>query len=169
MDWEVLLMKRRFLSMVLAILLIMATVIAPVSASAASKVKIMRVTTDGARVRKGPGNYDVVTSVKKGSKVFYLGKTKTSFVKVRTSTGTTGYMYKGFLKAYGTCYKSQVYYSKKKNLAMYKKASTRSSKRTRLSKKQHVIVYQVKGSWAYVKTLGGTGGFVKKKYLKKAF
>ena len=51
---------------------------------------------------------------------------------------------------------------------VYKKASTHSSKKTTLSKGQHVIVYQVKGNWAYIKTLGGTGGFVKKSALKKA-
>ncbi len=164
-------MKRRILSMVLAVLLIVATIAVPVSASAASKVKILRVTANGARVRKGPGNYAVITSVKKGSKVFYLGKSKkaSAFVKICTSKGTRGYMYKGFLKSYGTCYKAQVYYSTKSNLTMYKKASTHSGRRLRLSKKQHVIVYQVRGKWAYIKTMGGTGGFVKKKYLKKAF
>ena len=162
-------MNRRFISLALVVALLVAMAIVPAGASAATKVKILKVTVDGARVRSGPSsNYDVKTSLKKGSKVIYLGKTKNSFAHIRTSGGTEGYIYKGFLKNYGSCYKSQVYYSKKKNLAMYKKASTRSSKRTRLSKKQHVIVYQVKGNWAYIKTLGGTGGYVQKKYLKKA-
>ena len=161
-------MKHRRISALCAALLIVAMLIAPVSAFADSKVMIMKVTADGARVRKGAGNYDVLTSVKKGGKVFYLGKTKNSFAYVRTSSGVVGYMFKDYLKSYGTCYKSQVYYSKKNKVKVYKKASTHSKNVTRLSKNQHVIVYQVKGSWAYIKTLSGTGGYVKKSNLKKA-
>lgn len=162
-------MKRRVISVLAVVVLVVSMLAMPMSASAATKVKILKVTADGARVRKGPAStYDVVTSVKKGGKVFYLGKTKNSFAYVRTSSGTTGFMYNGFLKSYGTCYKSQIYYSKKSKVPVYKKASTSSKRVTKLSKKQHVIVYQVKGSWAYIKTLGGTGGYVKKSNLKKA-
>ena len=163
-------MKRKILVMLLSVLLVASMLIAPLSASAASKktVQIMQVTVDGARVRSGPGSsYDVVTSVKNGAKVFYLGKEKSSFYYVRTDHGVKGYMYKGFLKSYGACYPSQVYYATKR-AKVYKKASSGSSKKTTLTKGQHVIVYQVKGNWAYIKTLGGTGGYVKKSALKKA-
>ena len=163
-------MKRRLISLVLLIALLLATAIVPVGASAATKVKILKVTVDGARVRQGPSSaYAVKTSVKKGGKVFYLGKMKNSFAYIRTSGGTQGYMYKGFLKSYGTCYKSQVYYSKKSGLKVYKKPSTHSSKVTKLSKHQHVIVYQVKGKWAYVKTVSGKGGYCQASALGKAF
>ena len=163
-------MKRRTISLVLLIALLLATAIVPVGASAATKVKILKVTVDGARVRQGPSSaYAVKTSVKKGGKVFYLGKMKNSFAYIRTSGGTQGYMYKGFLKSYGTCYKSQVYYSKKSGLKVYKKPSTHSSKVTKLSKHQHVIVYQVKGKWAYVKTVSGKGGYCQASALGKAF
>ena len=163
-------MKRRILMMAVSILLVATMLLAPVSASAASKktVQILQVTVDGARVRKGPSSsYDVITSVRNGGKVFYLGKEKSSFYYVRTDHGAVGYMYRGFLKSYGACYKDQVYYAKQKTKA-YKKPSTHSSKKATLSKGQHVIVYQVKGNWAYIKTLGGTGGYVKKSMLKKA-
>lgn len=163
-------MKRRLLTMILCVVLLASTLVAPVSASAASRktVQIMQVTVDGARIRKGPGSsYDVVTSLKNGSKVFYLGKEKSSFYQIRSDHGVVGYMYRGFLKSYGAAYKDQVYYAKSK-AKVYKKASTHSSKKTTLSKGQHVIVYQVKGNWAYIKTLGGTGGYVKKSSLKKA-
>jgi len=163
-------MNRRIVSLVLMVALLLATAIVPMGASAATKVKILKVTVDGARVRQGPSSaYAVKTSVKKGGKVFYLGKMKNSFAYVRTSGGTQGYMYKGFLKSYGTCYKSQVYYSKKSGLKIYKKPSTRSSKVTKLSKGQHVIVYQVKGKWAYVKTVSGKGGYCQASALGKAF
>ena len=106
-------MKRKVLAILLMVTLLAGMVIAPVGASAATKVKILKVTADGARVRKGPSSaYDVKTSVKKGGKVFYLNKNQNSFAYVRTSTGTNGWMYKGFLSSYGTCYKSQIYYSK---------------------------------------------------------
>jgi len=163
-------MNRRIVSLVLMVALLLATAIVPMGASAATKVKILKVTVDGARVRQGPSSaYAVKTSVKKGGKVFYLGKMKNSFAYVRTSGGTQGYMYRGFLKSYGTCYKSQVYYSKKSGLKIYKKPSTRSSKVTKLSKGQHVIVYQVKGKWAYVKTVSGKGGYCQASALGKAF
>ena len=163
-------MKRRILSVILVLVLLMATAVAPTGALAAKKIKILQVTVDGARVRSGPSSsYNVKTSVKKGGKVFYLGSMKKSFAHIRTSGGTEGYMYKGFLKNYGSCYKSQVFYSKKSSLGVYKKPSTSSSKVTRLKKKQHVIVYQVKGSWAYIKTLSGKGGYCKAGSLGKAF
>lgn len=163
-------MKRRIISLMMVIALLAAMAVAPVGAMAATKVKILKVTVDGARVRSGPSsNYDVKTSVKKGSKVIYLGKTKNSFAHIRTAGGTDGYMYNGFLKNYGSCYKSQIYYSKKSGLAVYKKASTSSSKVTKLKKRQHVILYQVKGKWAYIKTLGGKGGYCKASSLSKAF
>ena len=165
-------MKRRILMMVLCVLMVASMLLAPVSASAASSrtaVQILSVTVDGARVRSGPSSaYEVITSVKKGGKVFYLNKTQDSFCYVRTSYGAVGYMYKGFLKSYGAAYKDQVYYCKNKSAKVYKKASTKAKKATTLSKYQHVIVYETRGSWAYIKTLGGTGGFVKKSALKKA-
>lgn len=167
----VLFMNRRILALVLTVLLLLGTVVAPVGASAASKskVKILKVTVDGARVRKGPSSaYDIITSVKKGTKVFYLNKMKSSFAYICTDKGVTGYMYRGFLESYGVAYKYQVYYSTKGGVGVYKRTSANSTRVARLSKKQHVIVYQVKGSWAYIKTLGGTGGYVKKSNLKKA-
>ena len=163
-------MNRRFISLALVIALLAAMAIVPAGASAASKIQILKVVVDGARVRQGPSSaYSVKTSVKKGGKVFYLGKMKNSFAYIRTSGGTQGYMYKGFLKSYGTCYKSQVYYSKKSGLKVYKKPSSSSSKVTKLSKGQHVIVYQVKGKWAYIKTVSGKGGYCQASALGKAF
>lgn len=158
--------------MVLCLLLIASMFIAPVSASAASGnkvVQILKVTADGARLREGPSSaYEVITSLKDGEKVFYLDKQVDAFCRVRTSKGKIGYMYKGFLKSYGAAYYDQIYYSKNKSVKVYKKASTSTKKVAVLSKNQHVIVYEVKGRWAYIKTLGGTGGYVKKSNLAKA-
>ena len=150
-------------------MLMLTVAILPVMAYAAPDVvEIMKVTEDGARVRQGPSSsYEVITSCKEGDCVFYLGKTKEAFCYVRTSKGKIGYMYKGFLKSYGAANKSQIYYAKK-SVKVYKKASTGSRKVMKLSKNQHVIVYSTKGSWAYIKTLSGKGGYVKTSSLKKA-
>ena len=161
-------MKRRMMVLVLVVAMLASMVFVPVSASAASKIKILQVTVDGARIRLGPSTaYGVITSLKKGSKVFYLKKMKDSFAYVCSSSGVKGYMYKGYLKSYGTVYSNQIYRTTKKGY-LYKKASSGSSRVTRLSKNQHLIVYQVSGNWAYVKTLGGKGGYVKKSILTKA-
>ena len=165
-------MKRRILMVAACVLLIATMLIAPISASAASSnkvVAILKVTADGARLRQGPSSsYEVITSLKDGEKVFYLNKQVDAFCYVRTSKGKIGYMYKGFLKSYGAAYLNQIYYCSSKSAKVYKKASTKAKKITKLSKNQHVIVYEVRGSWAYIKTLGGTGGFVKTSALAKA-
>lgn len=164
-------MKRRIIALLLTVLLLVGSFAVPVSASAASKskVKILKVNVEGARIRTGPSSaYDIKTSVSKGTKVFYLNKMKNSFAYICTEKGVTGYMYRGFLDSYGVAYKYQVYYCTDRSIGVYQKTNTDSKKVTKLSKGQRVIVYQVKGNWAYIKTLSGTGGYVKKKYLKKA-
>ena len=169
-DQGVRMMKRRIISLMMVVAMLAAMVVAPAGALAAKKIQILQVTVDGARVRRGPSSsYEVKTSVGKGGKVFYLGSIKNSFAHIRTSGGTEGYMYKGFLKSYGSCYKSQVFYCKKSSGSVYKKPTTHSSRATKLGRHQHVIVYQVKGSWAYIKTLGGKGGYCKTSILGKAF
>ena len=161
-------MKRRMMVLVLVVAMLASMVFVPVSASAAKKVKILQVTEDRARIRLGPSSaYGVITSLKKGSKVFYLNRMKDSFAYICSSGGVKGYMYKGYLKSYGTVYSNQIYRCTKKGY-LYKKASSGSSHVAKLSKNQHVVVYQVSGSWAYIKTLGGKGGYVKKSILTKA-
>lgn len=159
--------------MVLSALLIASLLAMPLDASAASskkKVYILKVTVDGARLREGPSSsYDVITSLKQGAKVFFAGSHKNAFCYVCTTGGTTGYIYKGFLKSYGAVYASQIYYCKDKSAKVYTRTSSGKVKTvTTLSKRQFVIVYQAKGDWAYIKTLSGKGGFVKKSALAKA-
>ena len=165
-------MKRRITSLILCIVLIASMLILPTNALAASKkqvVQILKVTVDGARVREGPSSeYGVVTSVKKGGKVFYLGTTKDAFCYVKTSSGDVGYVYRGFLKAYGAVGRDQIYYCKSKSATVYKKSGKSLKKSGKLYKKQHVIVYEVRGKWAYIKSLSGKSGYVRKSALAKA-
>ena len=77
------------------------------------------------------------------------------------------YQIKGFFKD-SACALRKVSGSKCSKVKAYKKATTSSGRATTLGKGQLVIVYQVKGNWAYIKTLGGKGGYVKTSALKKA-
>ena len=115
---------------------------------------------DKRNVRYGPFSLRFEGAVcKKDGKVFYWGKTTNSFSYVRTSTGQVGYMYKGFLKAYGAANRNQVYYCKVKSAQLYKRSGKSLKKAGKLTKYQHVIVYEVRGSWAYIKTLIQTATF----------
>ena len=152
----------------LCLMLVTSIRVAPISASAASVVQIMKVTVEGARLRTGPGVSSIQKpSLSKGEKVFYWGKKANAFYFVRTATGRMGYVYKRYLAPYGAANARQIYYATG-SAQVYKKASTKSKHVAKLSKRQHVIVYEVRGSWAYIKTLSGKGGFVKTGKLKRA-
>ena len=163
-------LKRRWIVAALCALLVAAMVMAPVSASASSRktVQILKVTESGARLRKGPSSeYEVITSLKSGDRVFYSGKVKDAFCYVCTAFGKKGYVYKGYLKSYGAAYRNQIYYANRSSVKVYKKVG-HSSRATTLSKGQHVIVYETQDGYSYIKTLNGVGGYVKKNYLSKA-
>lgn len=162
-------MKRRIISFLLCLMLAASMLIVPTTAFADGKVvPLLKVTVDGARVREGPSSkYDVITSVKKGGRVFYLGKTRTSFCYVRTATGEVGWMYRGYLKAYGAVNMDQVYACKSKSAPVYKRKGKGLKRIGTLYKNQHVIVYEVRGKWAYIKSLTGKSGYIKKSALKK--
>ena len=142
-----------------------------VAQAAPKTVQIMKVTADYVRVRSEPKQGDnVLTRVRKNSKVFYIGASKTArgWYKIRTDHGTIGYLYKDYLRSYGAAKLSNIYMVKSSSLSMYKKPKTNSGRVTTLGRNEHVIVYEIQGSWAYVRTLSGKGGFVKVGSLKKA-
>lgn len=154
--------------MAMCLMLILSTIIAPVSAYASSKTtKVMTINVDGARLRSGPGNYSVIKSLKKGTKVLYSGKKTNAFCLVKLSDGTSGYVFRDFLSEYGAVSSSKVYRTTQK-AKVYKKPSTSSSKVVTLSKNAFVMVYATKSGWAYVKTVSGKGGYMKLSALTKA-
>lgn len=160
-------MKRKFFRVLLCVLLMLTMTATPLmatpssSAKAAGSMKIMKTNVSGGRLREGPSSeYEVITTLKKGEKVFYSGKTKNAFCYVCTANGKIGYIYKGFLSNYGTVRSSAVYYTRSQKTYLYKKPSTSASKAVALRKQQFVIVYQKAGNWAYVRTLDGQAGFV---------
>lgn len=154
----------------LAMLMMSMTPMAATSLSAkAASMKIVKVNVQGGRLREGPSaDYDVITTLKRDQKIFYSGKTKNAFSYVCTADGKKGFIYRGFLSSYGTIRTEQVYYTTGRNVRMYKKASTSASRAATLRQQQYVIVYKKSGSWAYVRTLDGTAGYIPLKHLHKA-
>lgn len=164
---------RRFFRVVVCMLLMLTMAATPIvatpsmSARAASSYKVMRCNVDGGRLRKGPsGAYGVITTLDRGEKVIYSGQMKKAFCLVATTNGKIGYIYKNFLSNYGVVRKDQLYYTRTRNVKLYKKAST-SAKSTTLKNRQFVMVYQKAGNWAYVKTMDGKGGFVPLSKIKR--
>ena len=108
----------------------------------------------------------MITSLRKGDKVLYIGAHEGAFCLVRTMYGQNGYIYKGFLSYYGAARRSQIFYATDDGVTLYKKPKSGASKSTTLAKGEHIIVYKVVGSWGYAKTLRGKAGFVTAKNLK---
>ena len=157
-------LKRRLISAVLCLMLIVSMFAMPVTAYAKTS-KIMKVNT-GSNLRDPDDYQHIVGHVKKGTKVLWNGKTKKAFCLVTTSSGKTGYIYKGYLNEYGAVNTSQVYVTKS-SCRIYKKNSTSSKSVAKLSKGKYVLVYATQKGWAYVKTTSGKGGFMKTSDLRK--
>ena len=158
---------RKWMKAFVSLVLVMLLVAAPLEAMAAT-VKIYRVNGDLVRVHSTAkqGLTNVVGKLRKGSKVFYLGKTG-GWWRVRSDRGLTGYVYNTYLSYYKSADLSRVYRTTGSTY-VYKKASTGAKKIVTLAKYEHVIVLATKGSWAAIETLYGKKGFVKLNKLRKA-
>lgn len=156
-------MKRRILAALLCAMLLVSAFAIPANASV---VKVMKVIVNGARLRSGPGDYPVIKSLKKGTRVLYTGKKVDAFYQVRTSGGKVGYVYKRFLASYGAAASDQVYVTTKA-VKMRKKPSGKSKTVKKLKSGTLVLAYDVRGTWVYVKTMSGKGGYIKASALAK--
>lgn len=162
-------MKRFFVALMCVFLIV--SIAAPTACLAAKKNKdrvvyILNVENDGARVRKEPTSAEdnVEISLKKGTKVFYLGK-KDAWYKIRSEFGNIGYTYKGFMSYYGAV-KLKDIYAADGSVKMYTRPVAGARRSGVLSDNQHVIVYATSGKWAYIHTLSGQKGYVLKANLK---
>lgn len=166
-------MKRFFI--ILLALMLAATAFMPAGALAASSSKsskkiiyIITIDNDGTRVRSTPrgGSLDnVMTSLRKGTRLFYLG-TEGAWYKVCSEySTTTGYVYKGYASYYGAVALDSIYKCNG-STRMYRRANTSSSRVTTLKDGQFVIVCAVSGQWAYVRTISGYKGYVRTSSLK---
>ena len=166
-------MKRKILKAMVCFMMILSCMMAPVSATtaaAASKAAyILRVNADYARMRTGPyGNYDIVTTLRKGTKVLYGGQYSGEFCKVYTTGGQSGYVYRKYLSSYGAVKKSNIYRTKSA-AAFYTRSGSSLKKVGTVPKNQFVLIYKKNGNWAYVKSLTGKSGYMKLSTLKKVF
>ena len=159
-------MKKRVLWMAVCLVMILSTVIAPLSASAASgTAKILKVNTN-ANLRDPDDYQHILSYMKSGTKVLWTGKTKKAFYLVTTTGGQTGYVFRDYLSRYGAVNLSQLYKTRS-SAKIYKKPSTSSRKVTSVGKGRFVLVYGTSSGWAYVKTTSGKGGYMKLSNLKK--
>ncbi len=162
-------MKHRVWKSVLCLALVMIFAIGCTSAfaSSAQTVMILKVTADGARVRTGSANGNqVITSLKKNTKVFYMGENEGANCLIRTSDGIFGYVYRGFLRSYGSVRLDRIYYAASDGAKVYKTPSTSASRVASLSAGECVVVFAVSGDWAYVRHINGGSGFMLKSDLR---
>lgn len=154
-------MKSNLVRLIVCVLLVLTLAIAPITtAFAASTMKLMKINVDGARLRKGPGNYEIITSLRRGEKVLYSGEMTKSFCLVCTEDGQVGYVFRDYLSNYGVIRADQVYYANTGSVRMYSRANTGSSRVETLSRHELVIVFRTAGNWAYARTLDGEAGYI---------
>ena len=163
-------MKRKVLKSVICSLLIVATLLAPMSAFASTKLaRIMKVEGDWVRLREGPNADDeMVARLRKGTKLLYWGEHDDEMYKVVTRDGKVGYIYKGYLSTYGAMKKSQVYVATD-TVKLYKRADGTLKSNGSVEKGKFVVVYKTYGNWAYIKTMSGKGAYCPTNDLKRAF
>jgi len=159
-------MKRNVMKSFICFLMIVAMLMAPMTASAASVARIMKINADWVRLRDANGGQ--IARLRKGTKVLYWGSREDDMYKVLTSSGKTGYIYKDYLTTYGAMKLSSVYVTTA-STQMYNRSGSSLKKDGRLASGKYVMVYKTSGNWAYIKTMTGKGAFVQKDTLKKAF
>ena len=163
-------MKRNLLKSVLCSLLVVVLLAAPVSGLASSSLAlIMKVNGDWVRMRESADEgSEVLARLRKGTKVLYWGEREDEMYKVRTSGGSVGYIYKGYLSTYGAMKKSQVYVTTG-TTKLYKRSGSSLKGNGTLAKGKYVVVYKTSGDWAFIKTMTGKSAYCLKSTLKKAF
>lgn len=161
-------MKRNFLKFVVCMALIAATLVAPVSASAASLAHIMKINVSDARLREAPGDSEIIAKLRKNTKVLYLGVEDDNYCKVATLDGEVGYVFEDYLSHYGSVKRSMVYTNDEK-ITLYKKSGDSLKKNGSLKADQLVLVYKKNGDWAQIKTLTGKSGYCKLSGLNEVF
>ena len=159
-------MKRNVMKSFICFVMILAMLMAPMTASAASIARIMKVNTDWVRMRSSNGAQ--VASLRKGTKVLYWGSRIDEMYKVMLSNGKTGYIYKDYLSTYGAMNLNSIYVTTA-TTQLYNRSGSSLKKSGKLASGKYVMIYKTSGDWAYIKTMSGKGAFVQKGTLKKAF
>ena len=155
---------KRFFSVLLVVMLMTMTVL-PTVASAATKKKvvyIVNVDNNGVRCRstpRGGSTNNVITSLNKGTKLFYLGRSGSWYKVCSEYSLKSGYVFKDYLSYYGAVSYDSIYKCDGAT-RLYSRPNTKSSRVATLKDNQFVIVYAVSGKWAYIHTISGKKGYV---------
>lgn len=161
-------MKRKTFKKVLCHILIVVTVMLTMCSSAlAGTLTVLKVTEDFTNLHTTASG-SVKDTLRKGTKVLYLGVKENQMCKIITRGGEIGWVYKPYVEKCGTIDKSRIgkttesIYLYKKNGNSYKKSRT-------LSAGTMVYVYSVDNGVAKIQTLGGKKGYVNVNKLKKVY
>ena len=162
-------MKRNILRVTICLLLALVISSGVFTVSAASNIVwILKCNVDGGRLHDGPSSaYQVVTSAKKGEKLFFMGETEDAFCYVSNTSGAMGYIYRGFLEFYGAARYDQLFYAGYSGAKLYKQPSAGAKSSGYLAGNEIVIAFKVVGDWAYVKSVNGKWGFIPISNLNK--
>lgn len=163
-------MKQRVLKAIVCVMLIFAVVILPTCALAGSTAYVYKLNQGGVNFRglKSDGTYYVKSLMKKGTKVLYAGSKRDQMYKVYTASGSSGYIYKGYLSAYGAIPKNRVGVITK-STKTYRKGSKTMYKNGSISKGSIVLVYAYNSNWAKCKTMSGKTIYLPRNTIQRAF
>ena len=107
----------------------------------------------------------VMTTLKKGTKLFYLGQSGAYYKVCSEFSYTSGYVYKGYVSYYGAVAYDSIFRCNGKT-ALYSRPTSSSHRTATLKNGQFVIVRAVSGKWAYIYTISGKKGYVRTSQLK---
>jgi uncharacterized protein YgiM (DUF1202 family) len=135
------------------LVLVASLALAPLGA-AAEKGKIYKATENGVRIReKAQSGSAVVGKLKKGEKVIHLSN-KNNWWRIKTSKGLIGYVFPSNLKYYRTYDVGKIYRaSSSKGVKVYKKASTSSGVKGKLTRKYSVVLLAKSGNWGLIRVV----------------
>lgn len=159
----------KLLKSILCLVLIAAMGLVPMTAFAAKSAYILNVNTDRARLRDGSGaSSHVIQTLRKGTKVLFWGVKSASFLKVATTGGKVGYVYRNYLSVYGALKKDQIYVTNQAT-SVYKLVGSKLKRYSSVGTGKYLLVIAQNNGWAYVRTVTGKAGYVKSSALTKAF
>lgn len=159
-------MKRSVIKSFICILMILAMLLAPMTALAAPVARIMKTNTDWVRMRDASGAQ--IARLRKGTKVLYWGSANDEMCKVMLSNGKTGYVYKNYLSTYGAMRLDSLFITTEAT-PLYNRSGSGLKRSGTLAAGKYVMIYKTSGNWAYIKTMSGKGAFIQKGTVKKAF
>lgn len=156
-------MKRKIMTLGVLLMMAVSMMLMPVNALAAGKFMTVK---SNVHLRSASNINDVITTLKKGTTVYFTGRKHKAFYEVKTSKGKVGYVFKMYLKDTDSKETGSVY-RVKSNTCLYKKASRDSSRVCNLEENRYLLVVSVSDGWAYVRTANDKKGYVPTSVLKK--